>query len=128
MSNTRIAAPAFRWERSQLNHAPAYRASCPEGTQLNLEYSYDQLKMQGLMAKSRRVLFGEWLSPSHCDSPQICKSVDPQCPLMEGQWHTYSTTINTHKSYSRMTVPLQWLLMDSNGNLMVCVEIQVEIV
>ncbi|TGZ63726.1 hypothetical protein CRM22_006756 [Opisthorchis felineus] len=87
-----------------------------------------QLKMQGLMAKSRRVLFGEWLSPSHCDSPQICKSVDPQCPLMEGQWHTYSTTINTHKSYSRMTVPLQWLLMDSNGNLMVCVEIQVEIV
>ncbi|TGZ63727.1 hypothetical protein CRM22_006756 [Opisthorchis felineus] len=59
--------------------------------------------MQGLMAKSRRVLFGEWLSPSHCDSPQICKSVDPQCPLMEGQWHTYSTTINTHKSYSRVS-------------------------
>ncbi|KAG5446738.1 NPC intracellular cholesterol transporter 2 a [Clonorchis sinensis] len=77
--------------------------------------------------EARTVVWGVAV-PIPLGSTQICGHVHPNCPLQPGQWYKYSSTIPIDKSYSRMTVPIQWLLKDSDGNLMVCVEIQVEIV
>ncbi|OON16697.1 hypothetical protein X801_07480, partial [Opisthorchis viverrini] len=51
-------------------------------------------------AEARIVAWGVAV-PIPLSSTQICESINPQCPLMEGQWYTYSRIIHIDKSYSR---------------------------
>ncbi|TGZ63723.1 hypothetical protein CRM22_006754 [Opisthorchis felineus] len=108
---------------------PSLPCELPRGgkTKFGIQFQPDQDAGYLGQVEARTVVWGMAV-PISLDSTQICGHVHPKCPLKPGQWYTYSRTIHINKSYSRMTVPLQWLLMDSNGNLMVCVEIQVEIV
>ncbi|GAA55376.1 Niemann-Pick C2 protein [Clonorchis sinensis] len=66
--------------------------------------------------------------PVNLDSPQICGHVQPNCPLQSGQWYTYTKNMFIDVSYPAMPLNVRWVLKDSHGGQMVCVEIPIQLV
>ncbi|KER22623.1 ML domain protein [Opisthorchis viverrini] len=73
-------------------------------------------------------IVGGSVVPVDLDSPQICGHVQPSCPLQSGQWYTYTKPMFIGQSYPEIRLNVRWVLRNSQGGQMVCVEIPIQLV
>ncbi|TGZ66311.1 hypothetical protein CRM22_005395 [Opisthorchis felineus] len=110
---------------------PCYGTPCSlsRGSTATTQISFQADQHAGSGGKAEvSGIVGGFSVPVKLDSPQICGHVQPKCPLQSGQWYTYTKAMYIDPSYSPMQLSVRWVLKDSYGGQMVCVEIPVQLV
>ncbi|KAG5446735.1 Phosphatidylglycerol/phosphatidylinositol transfer protein [Clonorchis sinensis] len=66
--------------------------------------------------------------PFFVERPKICDNIKPSCPLKPRSWYTYKNSVSTSEAYPNIQLTGRWVLKNTEGKLMVCVQFPIQIV
>ncbi|TGZ63737.1 hypothetical protein CRM22_006759 [Opisthorchis felineus] len=66
--------------------------------------------------------------PFFVERPKICDNIKPHCPLKPSSRYTYKNTVSTSEAYPNVHLTGRWVLNNTEGKPMVCVQFPIQIV